>query len=157
MKQNYRDNPELKWQYLGTEDGLLLNFPSYRLSSCGDYDPRFRYIIQIFHFIICPNFLFIKVNTNEACYTRSDSSPSSIRYPTDRIMDVMKQNYRDNPELKWQYLGTEDGLLLNFPSYRLSSCGDYDPRFRYIIQIFHCFEGNIPECLSREICRKYNI
>ncbi|XP_053377482.1 VWFA and cache domain-containing protein 1-like isoform X2 [Mercenaria mercenaria] len=70
------------------------------------------------------------VNTNDACITISENSPSTIRYPTQSIVEVMKENYRDNPELKWQYLGTEDGILLNYPSFKFSACRDYDPRFR---------------------------
>jgi hypothetical protein len=67
---------------------------------------------------------------NEACITKSENSPSSIRYPNNRIVEVMKKNYQENPELKWQYLGTEDGILLNYPSFKFSTCRDYDPRFR---------------------------
>ncbi|XP_060596105.1 VWFA and cache domain-containing protein 1-like [Ruditapes philippinarum] len=70
------------------------------------------------------------VNMNEACITKSENSPSSIRYPNNRIVEVMKKNYQENPELKWQYLGTEDGILLNYPSFKFSTCRDYDPRFR---------------------------
>lgn len=68
---------------------------------------------------------------NEACMTISSDSPPGSTFPTSRIQEIMKENYRLNPNLKWQYFGKEDGVFVNYPSVKLSDCSNYDPRYRY--------------------------
>ncbi|KAJ8315327.1 hypothetical protein KUTeg_007477 [Tegillarca granosa] len=70
------------------------------------------------------------INTNEACVTISSDSPPGSTFPNTRIQEVMKENYRQNPNLKWQYFGKEDGVYVNYPSVKLSDCSNYDPRYR---------------------------
>ncbi|XP_063407199.1 VWFA and cache domain-containing protein 1-like [Mytilus trossulus] len=71
-----------------------------------------------------------KVNMNQACVTISSYSPPERTFPTTKIQEVMKENNRLNPNLKWQYFGKEDGIYLNYPSLKLNDCSSYDPRFR---------------------------
>jgi hypothetical protein len=48
-----------------------------------------------------------------------------------KVVTQMKENYDAMPSLKWQYFGSEDGVLVNYPSVELGgSCSDYDNRFR---------------------------
>jgi len=43
MRQILIDQPFIKWQYFGSEEGILINFPAFQLSDdCSGYDPRFR-------------------------------------------------------------------------------------------------------------------
>lgn len=74
------------------------------------------------------------VNFTKACVAVSSQSPQNMKFPTQSIVDLMKQNHDDYPNLKWQYFGTEDGITLQYPSVDYSTfypnCGDYDPRYR---------------------------
>ena len=45
---------------------------------------------------------------------------------------MYKENARSNPSLKWQYFGSEFGIINQFPSSRAADCGSYDHRFRYV-------------------------
>ncbi|VDI58540.1 Hypothetical predicted protein [Mytilus galloprovincialis] len=71
-----------------------------------------------------------KVNMMQACVTISSYSPQKRTFPTTKIQEVMKDNHNRNPNLKWQYFGKEDGIFINYPSFKLNDCSNYDPRFR---------------------------
>jgi hypothetical protein len=57
------------------------------------------------------------------------STGSEQKYPDDGLLQTMKQNFNDNPNLKWQYFGGEDGIMTIYPSNK--DCNPkYDPRYR---------------------------
>lgn len=54
--------------------------------------------------------------------------------PTD-VLKVMKENRRNVPSLKWQYVGSEEGVFTLYPAVdKPNMCGgmNYDPRIRYV-------------------------
>ncbi|XP_013420899.1 VWFA and cache domain-containing protein 1 [Lingula anatina] len=74
-----------------------------------------------------------EVNFDKACVTIAGQSSVNKKFPTARVVEVMKENVRINPNLKWQYFGGEDGILLNYPAVKptgVPDCDSYDPRFR---------------------------
>ncbi|XP_013420890.1 VWFA and cache domain-containing protein 1 [Lingula anatina] len=74
-----------------------------------------------------------EVNFDKACVAEAGQSSVNKKFPTARIVEVMKENVRINPNLKWQYFGGEDGILLNYPAVKptgVPDCDSYDPRFR---------------------------
>lgn len=94
-----------QWECCKTED----------TSSNLEYDSRFRQ----------------KVDLTTGCIAISGSAPSNRRYLDDTFVDEMKKILNDHPFIKWQYFGSEDGVLTNFPAFQLSNdCSGYDPRFR---------------------------
>lgn len=88
---------------------------TYDTSNNLEYDYRFRQ----------------KIDLTKGCIAISGSAPSNHRYLNDTFVDDMKQILLDHPFIKWQYFGSEEGVLINFPAFQLSDdCSRYDPRFR---------------------------
>ncbi|XP_061196541.1 uncharacterized protein LOC133204808 [Saccostrea echinata] len=78
----------------------------------GTYNPKFR----------------TKISEDDACISKS---PSSKHFPNQRIKTTMEENYRQNPNMLWQYFGGSDGTFLIYPSHAESqNCQSYDPRFK---------------------------
>lgn len=72
-----------------------------------------------------------KVDFDSMCVTTSGISSREKKYPTNNgILNTMKSNHKKNPSLLWQYVGFENGILINYPATKLSHCSSYDPRFR---------------------------
>ncbi|XP_065940596.1 VWFA and cache domain-containing protein 1 isoform X3 [Magallana gigas] len=72
-----------------------------------------------------------KVDFDSMCVTTSGISSRQKKYPTKNgILNTMKSNHKKNPSLLWQYVGFENGILINYPATKLSHCSSYDPRFR---------------------------
>ncbi|XP_061186991.1 VWFA and cache domain-containing protein 1-like [Saccostrea echinata] len=71
-----------------------------------------------------------KVDFENICVTTSLLSSRQKKYPTDKVLQAMKTNHRNNPSLLWQYVGLESGVLINYPATKLSDCNAYDPRYR---------------------------
>ncbi|KAJ7382937.1 hypothetical protein OS493_031713 [Desmophyllum pertusum] len=94
-----------QWQCCKTQDF------SYNL----EYDSRFRQ----------------KVDVAKACVKISGSARSNLRYLDDLFVKKMEQMLNDFPFIKWQYFGSEEGMLTLFPSFEdKAACPSYDPRFR---------------------------
>ena len=64
----------------------------------------------------------------------SGNSQNEVTSTSDSIRDLMKDNFKkssSSQELKWQYVGTEQGLLTIYPaSSNFTNCTSIDPRFR---------------------------
>ncbi|XP_069121602.1 VWFA and cache domain-containing protein 1-like isoform X2 [Argopecten irradians] len=71
-----------------------------------------------------------EVALDRSCMQISRDASPDRKYPTRAIEDVMRENARQNPNLKWQYFASEDGYYLSWPSVKQSDCSNYDPRFR---------------------------
>uniref|UniRef100_K1RDU8 VWFA and cache domain-containing protein 1 n=1 Tax=Magallana gigas TaxID=29159 RepID=K1RDU8_MAGGI len=73
----------------------------------------------------------LQVDFDSMCVSTSGISSREKKYPTNNgILNTMKSNHKKNPSLLWQYVGFENGILINYPATKLSHCSSYDPRFR---------------------------
>ena len=52
------------------------------------------------------------------------------RYATEALLQQFQQNMEDVPGVKYQYFGSEQGLLFSFPAAKAYDCEWYDPRNR---------------------------
>ena len=73
----------------------------------------------------------IQVNKEELCFIGKGVKKTDSHFKDD-LVETMKQNYANNPALKWQYVGTEDGVLHIYPaSVNCQFTSEsYDPRLR---------------------------
>jgi len=80
-----------------------------------EYDSRFRN----------------KVDFANLCVKVSQSAPLSRQYVADSVLSEMKDILQQYPVIKWQYFGSEEGMLANFPAFEdTADCESYDPRYR---------------------------
>ena len=80
-----------------------------------EYDSRFRQ----------------KVDLSKGCIAISESVSSNRRYLDASFVTEMRQILIDYPFIKWQYFGTEQGVLTNYPGFAgFTDCSNYDPRYR---------------------------
>lgn len=80
-----------------------------------EYDVRFRQ----------------RVDHAKACVKISGSALANRRYLDDTFVNEMKQILLDHPFVKWQYFGSEEGMLTLFPAFEdEAACPSFDPRFR---------------------------
>ena len=47
-----------------------------------------------------------------------------------KFEEVAEKNIRDSPSLKWQYFGSETGIMTTYPKAMKKDCDSYDPRVR---------------------------
>ena len=73
-----------------------------------------------------------KVDLNNICLKISGSaSPNPTHLDAEEVLKEMKDIYRQYPFIKWQYFGSEEGVMTNFPVYDdKDPCTKYDPRYR---------------------------
>ncbi|XP_074645932.1 VWFA and cache domain-containing protein 1-like isoform X2 [Tubulanus polymorphus] len=72
-----------------------------------------------------------KVKLNSMCYRQSAVAASALPKQLSKdILDTMKNNLAADSTLKWQYFGSEEGVMTMFPAASVPSCTSYDPRFR---------------------------
>ncbi|XP_062512839.1 VWFA and cache domain-containing protein 1-like isoform X2 [Corticium candelabrum] len=71
-----------------------------------------------------------KIDINNQCERLSGSADPSYYNIGPAIRDILKKNLENYPTLKWQYFGSEQGLITLYPSFHTSDCSTYDPRFR---------------------------
>ena len=84
-------------------------------SSNLEYDARFRQ----------------RVDHVKACVKISGSARANRRYLDNLFVQKMKRILLDHPFVKWQYFGSEEGMLTLFPAFEDEApCPSFDPRFR---------------------------
>ncbi|XP_022802239.1 VWFA and cache domain-containing protein 1-like [Stylophora pistillata] len=72
-----------------------------------------------------------KVDLDNVCLKISGSAHPNPRYLDEGVVNEMKDISRTYPFIKWQYFGSEQGVMTNFPVYDdKDACNRYDPRFR---------------------------
>ena len=75
-----------------------------------------------------------QVDEEEVCEIVSGTSQNDVRSADELIVEQMSMNFeqhKSSADLKWQYLGTEEGVLTIFPaSSNFTNCTKIDPRFR---------------------------
>ena len=80
-----------------------------------EYDARFR----------------SKVDLNNLCLKISSHAPEKHGYLGDNFFKETKAISEEHPYVKWQYFGSEEGVMTNFPAYDdTEPCERYDPRYR---------------------------
>jgi hypothetical protein len=62
------------------------------------------------------------------------------------ILNQLAQNLQNNPSLRWQYFGTEDGNVFYYPAApQLCKSSSWDPRLRPVLhqlKVFICFSAH---------------
>ena len=86
----------------------------------------------------CSSFVFVylprdQILTSKSCDRLTSTQKSSITSITPALQSTFQANLRDIPELKWQYYGSEEGYSTFYPAQNLSTCGNYDPRYRFVV------------------------
>ncbi len=107
VEDSYGRSPSYlrQWECCKTKD----------ISDYLEYDSRFRQ----------------KVDLDKACVKISGSARSNRRYLDNIFVKEMKKMLNDYPFIKWQYFGSEEGMLTIFPAFEdKAACSSYDPRFR---------------------------
>ncbi|XP_077862112.1 VWFA and cache domain-containing protein 1-like [Saccoglossus kowalevskii] len=64
------------------------------------------------------------------CIRIADTAAPGARRLSNQVIDVMKQNYNNMPNLKWQYFGSEEGIFSIYPASIVDDCFNYDHRYR---------------------------
>ncbi|XP_077996293.1 VWFA and cache domain-containing protein 1-like isoform X2 [Glandiceps talaboti] len=71
------------------------------------------------------------LDPNTVCTRISPNAEPNSRHFSHEVIEVMKENFRKLPTLKWQYFNSEEGVFTIYPANKLDSCTDgYDGRFR---------------------------
>ena len=79
------------------------------------YDVRFRSLVDV---------------NNFCAQISSTASPNPVHLDESVLLE-MKAIEKTYPFIKWQYFGSEEGMLTNFPVYfNENDCSKYDPRYR---------------------------
>ncbi len=77
------------------------------------------------------------------CFRKSEFAADNPTFASDVLLEAFVANREEVPLVKWQYFGTEEGVLFSFPAQKTMMCKGYDPRFRsalyvYIVIIYVC-------------------
>jgi len=72
----------------------------------------------------------MQVDPSNLCEIISRSAPEFYQSLPAKVLDAMKQNRANISTIKWQYVGSEEGILFLYPSTKLSTCGSVEPRLR---------------------------
>ena len=72
-----------------------------------------------------------KVDLDNICLKVSGTASSNPVLLDETVFTEMKQISKKYPFIKWQYFGSKEGVLTNFPVYEdKEDCPKYDPRYR---------------------------
>ena len=85
----------------------------------------------------------MQVDRRDACILGQGLSQNPSKFLNDAVIKVMSNNLRQYPTIKFQYVGTEEGVSTVFPKFK--ACDDlYDPRFRFAIFFLNHFFYSTP-------------
>lgn len=78
-------------------------------------------------------FTVLQVNTRSACLWGQGylQNQGRVKEINDVLLQAMRSNLGDTPGLKWQYYGSEEGMVAFYPANKLCD-RTYDPRFRWV-------------------------
>ncbi|XP_078343118.1 VWFA and cache domain-containing protein 1-like [Oculina patagonica] len=72
-----------------------------------------------------------KVDLENVCLKISGSASPNPVHLDENVLKEMKDISRTYPFIKWQYFGSEEGVMTNFPVFDdKEECDKYDPRYR---------------------------
>ena len=65
------------------------------------------------------------------CTITSNTATHTDKLPNEKFLNAARNNFKSFPDIKWQYFGSDDGVLTRYPSVKEKSCNtSYDNRFR---------------------------
>ena len=71
------------------------------------------------------------MDVNNFCAQISSTASPNPVHLDESVLLEMKAIAKTYPFIKWQYFGSEEGMLTNFPVYfNENDCSKYDPRYR---------------------------
>ena len=72
-----------------------------------------------------------RVDLENVCLKISDSASPNPTHLDAGVLNEMKDISKTYPFIKWQYFGSEQGVMTNFPVFDdKEKCDKYDPRYR---------------------------
>ena len=71
-----------------------------------------------------------EVFNDKFCEVRAQYVSKDAKYLSKSLEKTMISNMNKNPDLRWQFFGSQDGILSIFPANKFSSCDTYDNRLR---------------------------
>ena len=71
----------------------------------------------------------MQTDRNSLCVFGQGLNNNPAKFPQASLLEQMEDNLQMYPSIKWQYLGTEEGVIANYPAFNLCD-PKYDPRFR---------------------------
>lgn len=71
-----------------------------------------------------------KVSFNTFCEVRAEFLSKDAKYLSKTLEETMIKNLDTNPDLKWQYFGSQEGVFSTYPAHQFPSCTSYDNRLR---------------------------
>ena len=75
----------------------------------------------------------LQVDLDGICYMGVGIKAGKVKHFGPELLDIMIKNYKSSSTSRWQYLGTEDGVLHIYPAANrchIINNDNYDPRFR---------------------------
>ncbi|XP_076812826.1 VWFA and cache domain-containing protein 1-like isoform X2 [Clavelina lepadiformis] len=100
-----------------------------------------------------------KVDLNEVCGIVAPNAPGDLEPLSNAVLDVMRENRVNVPEIKWQYVATVQGYMAIYPAHKTPSCAFIDPRYRpWFIETASSVRKNVLILLdiSGSMNKKYN-
>lgn len=70
-----------------------------------------------------------KIFNDKFCEIRARYSKDA-KYFSKSLEETMISNMNKNPDLRWQFFGSQEGIFSIFPAHKFSSCDTYDNRVR---------------------------
>ena len=131
--QTIRDAVQSHWESFTDSSTLAHCCQNF---STGEIDPNFgREVLSGIYSLTTLNsithaVLSAQILVEEACLDGQGLSENPSKFVNDDVIAVMKNNLILYPSIKFQYVGTEEGVSTIYPRNVLCS-SDYDPRFRY--------------------------
>ena len=74
------------------------------------------------------------------CFYGEGLHHSPTKFPSEVMLKTMKSSLQGIPSIKWQYFGTEEGVIAIYPAFDMKD-KTYDPRFRQ--ELSHLEKQNI--------------
>ncbi|CAB4014943.1 Hypothetical predicted protein [Paramuricea clavata] len=71
-----------------------------------------------------------KVFRDRFCELRAKYVSKGAKHLSKSLKETMINNLNKNPDLKWQYFGSQEGILPVYPAFKFPSCDSYDNRVR---------------------------
>ena len=71
-----------------------------------------------------------KVFSNMFCEIKAKYISKGAIHLSKSLEETMINNLNKNPDLRWQYFGSQEGILSTYPAHKYTSCDSYDNRVR---------------------------
>jgi hypothetical protein len=71
-----------------------------------------------------------KVFDDKVCELHAKYPSKGVKYLPKNLEKTMIENLNKDPDLRWQYFGSQEGILWLYPAIKYSSCDSYDNRIR---------------------------